>query len=153
MLLRDTKQKMHDHIRFSTKSISMSIFEVYLLSWELVMHSMRRISPSTRMQLVTPCMQLQIISNALNVEGFVFNHQQTTMAMRRSPKLVPKYFGLYKVIQYVGQVAYKLEFQKVPVYIRFHISCLNKKVYGGISVHLTLPPMTNKGVATYSNHP
>jgi hypothetical protein len=49
---------------------------------------------------------------------------------KKDNKLSPKYYGPYKVLQKIGNMAYKLEF---PAYSRvhqvFHVSCL-KKVIG-----------------------
>ena len=56
-------------------------------------------------------------------------YKQTTVASKGNRKLSICFFGPYKIIQWIGQVAYKLE---LPTDLKlnhdFHVSCLKKKL-------------------------
>jgi len=57
-------------------------------------------------------------------------------------KFTPMYYGLYKVLQKVGTMAYKLE---LPVASRvhpvFHVSCLKKVIVDKLPVQTILPEL------------
>ena len=63
------------------------------------------------------------------------------MALRVNGKLAPQFYEAYKVLQKVGEVAYKI---KLPVeskiHLVFHVLCLKKKL-GAANVHQTELPM------------
>lgn len=73
-------------------------------------------------------------------------YRQSSLVVRSSPKLSPKFFGPYKVLQRVGAVAYKLD---LPVSSRihstFHVSQLKKHI-GPVVTQSTLPLFDSKGL-------
>ena len=69
-------------------------------------------------------------------------YKQTTIKGKGSEKLKPRFYGPYKVIRKVGEVAYELELPMgSKVHNVFHVSCLNKVIGQHISVLYTLPPL------------
>ncbi|XP_075075102.1 uncharacterized protein LOC142162641 [Nicotiana tabacum] len=71
-------------------------------------------------------------------------YRQVSLALRRNLKLRSKFYGPYKVIAKIGQVAYKLELPAdSKVHPGFHVSLLKKKVGTGVVVQ-TLLTMTGE---------
>jgi hypothetical protein len=69
-------------------------------------------------------------------------YQQKIVAMRKSLKLSPRFFGPYKVLQRIGTVAYRLDLpSSTQIHPFFHVSCLKLKVGHNITVLPTLPPV------------
>ena len=65
---------------------------------------------------------------------------------KKDNKLSPKYYGLYKVLQKIGTMAYKLE---LPAALRvhpvFHVSCLEKVIGDKLSVQTILSELDEEG--------
>ena len=65
---------------------------------------------------------------------------------KKDNKLSPKYYGLYKVLQNIGTMAYKL---KLPassqVHPVFHVSCLKKVIGDKLLVQTILPELDEEG--------
>ena len=58
-----------------------------------------------------------------------------------SKKIGPGYYGPYKVLARVGQVAYILEMWGSQVHITFYVSCLKKMVGKNVKISNILPPI------------
>ena len=76
-------------------------------------------------------------------------YKQQSIAYRSSNKLSPQFFGPYKILERIGEVAYRLdlpvEFAIHPV---FHVSCLKVKLGNhNISIPM-LPSVNSPGILT-----
>lgn len=61
-------------------------------------------------------------------------YMRRTLATRMNEKLFPLLFWLYKVIQRIGPVAYKLELSATTcIHTVFHVSQLKKALGAGLS--------------------
>lgn len=66
-------------------------------------------------------------------------HRQTSMATRMHPKLATRYFGPFKVLQQVGEVAFKIQLPETArIHPVFHVLQL-KKAVGTQNVEKELP--------------
>ena len=58
----------------------------------------------------------------------------------------PKYYGLYKVLQKIGTMEYKLELPTASwVHPVFHVSCLKKVISDKLPVQTILPELDEEG--------
>ena len=65
---------------------------------------------------------------------------------KKDNKLSPKYYGLYKVLQKIGTMAYKLELPASSwVHPVFHVSCLNKVIGDKLPVQTIFPKLDEEG--------
>ncbi|XP_077251451.1 uncharacterized protein LOC143890638 [Tasmannia lanceolata] len=74
-------------------------------------------------------------------------YRQTSISLRRSLKLAPRFFGPFQIIERIGPVSYKL---KLPddsrIHPVFHVSCLKKKIGTRVVASSSLPTLTDAGV-------
>lgn len=76
----------------------------------------------------------------LNIQPY----RQSTMVVITNVKLTSKYYVPYKVIEGIGEVAYKLALpQSSLIHPVFHVSQLKKKVGDGV-VPQAEPPLTGQ---------
>uniref|UniRef100_A0A2N9HT66 RNA-directed DNA polymerase n=1 Tax=Fagus sylvatica TaxID=28930 RepID=A0A2N9HT66_FAGSY len=67
-------------------------------------------------------------------------YRQVSVAMRRNAKLSPWFYGPFRILQRIGQVAYKLELPSdTRIHPVFHVSLLKEKLGSKISVQPQLP--------------
>jgi hypothetical protein len=63
-----------------------------------------------------------------------------------SEKLKPRFYGPYKVIRRVGEVAYELELSKGSrIHNTYHASCLKKILGQQVTASTNLPPLDEEG--------
>ena len=62
-------------------------------------------------------------------------------------KLLPKYYGPYKILERLGPVAYKLQLPaSTKIHPVFHVSCLKQHLGENVSPTLDLPLITEDGI-------
>lgn len=67
-------------------------------------------------------------------------YRQQTMARRENQKLAPKWFGPFRVLARIGEVAYRLDLpQGSRVHPVFHVSILKKTLGSNVEVQTSLP--------------
>ena len=65
---------------------------------------------------------------------------------KKDNKLSPKYYDLYKVLQKIGTMAYKLELPaSSQVHSIFHVSCLKKVIVDKLPVQIVFPTLDEEG--------
>ena len=65
---------------------------------------------------------------------------------KKDNKLSPKYYGLYKVLQNIFTMAYKLELPAASqVHPIFHVSCLKKVIGENLPIQTILPELDEEG--------
>ena len=76
-------------------------------------------------------------------------YKQTSLKRNAAEKLKTSYYGPYKVIQKIGEVAYELELpDESKIHNVFHVSCLKKDIGQKIFISDTLPPLDYEGQLT-----
>ena len=69
-----------------------------------------------------------------------------SLKISRAEKLKPRFYGSYRVIRKVGEVAYELELPEgSKIHNIFHVSCLKKTVGQQVSISEELPPLDEEG--------
>ncbi len=73
-------------------------------------------------------------------------YRQSSLKQKGAEKLKPRYYGPYKIVRKVGQVAYELELPEgSKIHNVFHVSCLKKVVGQQVTVSQELPPLDEEG--------
>jgi len=73
-------------------------------------------------------------------------HRQLSLKQKVAEKLKPRFYGPYRVIRRIGQVAYELELpQGSKIHNVFHVSCLKKALGQQVTVTDELPPTDDEG--------
>ena len=73
-------------------------------------------------------------------------YRQSSLKQKGAEKLKPCFYGPYRVIRRVGQVAYELELsQGSKIHNIFHVSCLKKALGQQVTVTKELPPTDDEG--------
>jgi hypothetical protein len=93
---------------------------------------------------------LQSAQNQQKIEDLVFlrlqPYRQSSLKRSGAEKLKPKFYGPYRVIKRIGEVAYELELPEgSKIHNVFHISCLKKVVGQHVSISQELPPLDEEG--------
>ena len=72
-----------------------------------------------------------------------------SIATKGFNKLSPKFFGPYKVLERIGEVAYRLDLPpESTIHLMFHVSCLKAKL-GNHNVSISMLPLVNsQGILT-----
>ena len=88
--------------------------------------------------------------HSFKVGEFVFlwlqPYRQYSLKRSGAEKLKPRFYGPYRVIMRVGEVAYELELPEgSKIHNVFHVSCLKKAMGQQISTSEELPPLYEEG--------
>ena len=76
-------------------------------------------------------------------------YKQTSLKRNGAEKLKPRYYGPYKVIRKIGEVAYELELPEgSKIHNVFHVSCFKKYISQQIVISDTLPHLDDEGQLT-----
>ena len=76
-------------------------------------------------------------------------YKKTSLKRNGAENLNPRYYGPYKVIRKIGEVAYELELlEGSKIHNVFHVSCLKKYIGQKIVILDTLPPLDDEGQLT-----
>ena len=94
---------------------------------------------------------LHKIERIFNVGDWVYlrlqPYKQQSIAYRSSNKLSPRFFGPYKILERIGEVAYRLDLPvESAIHPVFHVSCLKVKLGNhNISIPM-LPSINSQGI-------
>jgi hypothetical protein len=72
-------------------------------------------------------------------------YKQSTLKQKKNKKLAPKFYGPYKIIHRIGQVAYELDFPSSHIHKVFHVSFLKKVLGQTMPVQIELPELDEEG--------
>ena len=74
-------------------------------------------------------------------------YRQSSLKKNGAEKLKPRFYGPYKVVRKVGEVAYDLELpEESKIHNVFHVSNLKKKVGQHVAPPIELPPLDDEGL-------
>ena len=90
------------------------------------------------------------IERSFEVEDMVFlrlhPYRQSTLKKSGAEKLKPRFYGPYRIVRRVGQVAYELELpSESKIHNVFHVSCLKKALGQHVTSSVELPPLDDEG--------
>ena len=72
-------------------------------------------------------------------------YKKTSLKINGAENLNPRYYGPYKVIWKIGEVAYELELSEgSKIHNVFHVSCLKKAIGQKIFISDTLPSLDDE---------
>ena len=91
------------------------------------------------------------VERSFEVGDFVYlrlqPYRQSSLKKKGAEKLKPRFYGPYKVIQKVGEVAYELELlEESKIHNVFHVSSLKKTLGQHIAPSTELPPLYDEGL-------
>ena len=91
-----------------------------------------------------------MVEHNFEVGGFVYlrlqPYRQSSLKKKGAEKLKPRFYGPYKIIRKVGEVAYELELPpERNIHNVFHVSNLKKEVVQKIVTYSKLPPLDDEG--------
>jgi hypothetical protein len=73
-------------------------------------------------------------------------YRQSSLKKNGVEKLKPRFYGPYRIMRRVGEVAYKLELPEgSKIHNMFHVSCLKKAMGQFINTSEELPPLDEEG--------
>ena len=73
-------------------------------------------------------------------------YRQYTLKEKGAKNLKPRFYGPYRVIHHVWEVAYDLELPKgSKIHNSFHVSCLKKAIGQNVVANMDLPPIDDEG--------
>jgi hypothetical protein len=73
-------------------------------------------------------------------------YKQSSLKKSGAEKLKPKFYGPYRIMRRVGEVAYNLELPEgSKIHNVFHMSCLKRKWDDSLAHHEELPPLDEEG--------
>ena len=74
-------------------------------------------------------------------------YRQSFLKKKGAEKLKPRFYGPYKVIQKVGEVAYELELpEESKIHNVFHVSSLKKTLGQHIAPSIEIPPLDDEAL-------
>ena len=74
-------------------------------------------------------------------------YRQSSLKQKGAEKLKPRFYGPYKVIRKVGEVAYELDLpEERRIHNVFHVSSLKKTLGQHITPSTGLPPLDDEGL-------
>ena len=90
------------------------------------------------------------VERSFEVGDFVYlrlqPYRQSSLKKKGAERLQPHFYGPYKIIQKVGEVAYELELPlESKIHNVFHVSNINKGVGQQIVTSSKLPPLDDEG--------
>eukprot|EP00253_Pinus_taeda_P020427 PITA_20427 len=73
-------------------------------------------------------------------------YKQTSLKYKGCQKLSPKFYGPYRILQRIGEVAYKLALPPTAkIHLVFHVSCLKKVIGNNFRIQTSLSELDEEG--------